>query len=490
MRFLLLLVSLGIGLRADQFDPVRALIRAKMAEQKVHAVAVAVAQHGTILWAGGYGTVDVAGKTQTTPDTLFSMASISKPITATALMTLVEKGKLDLDQPINRYLAPSKIVNRAGGAPATVRQVLNHTSGLPLHYQFFYEDDGAFANPPTRAETIRRYGNLIRPPGERYEYSNLGFGVIDALITKLSGKEYSAYAKEAVFKPLGMDAAIPYKTPYPNATYAERWAADGTRLPFYEFDHPGASAVYTSANSLAKFGMFHAKTPEPGQKAILKRATLDEMHRPTAVEGSNSGYGIGFRVSGTKQGLHEYGHTGGMGGVSTALRILPEQDLVVVVLTNGRGSLVNDVSNEIIKIMVPGAKIIRGEPVKPEPLPASLDGIWTGFVQTHQTRLPLRLDIKGQKISAKLGTADVVEVTEPKMEAGQLLGKFHGDIGTPDANRLPYTLSLVLKHRGALLNGGLVAISDPQPKVGNALTSWVELKRAAPAAGKPAPKKK
>jgi CubicO group peptidase (beta-lactamase class C family) len=88
-------------------------------------------------------------------------------------MTLVERHKLDVDRPINEYLGAGKLRNRAGGSPPTVRQVLNHTSGLPLHYQFFYEDGGPFATPPPREESIRRYGNLIRPPGERHETSVL-----------------------------------------------------------------------------------------------------------------------------------------------------------------------------------------------------------------------------------------------------------------------------------------------------------------------------
>ncbi len=490
MRFFLCLAVLAAGLRADQFDGIRASIRSKMAEHKVHAVTVAVAHHGVILWAGGFGTVDRDGKVQATPDTLFSLASISKPITATALMTLVERGELDLDQPINKYLGSAKLKNRAGGPPATVRQVLNHSAGLPVHFQFFYEDDGPFANPPPREETIRRYGNLIRMPGERHDYSNLGFGLIDHLITRLSGREYASYVKEAVFGPLGMDADIPFKTPYPNAKYAERWAADGSRLPFYEFDHPGASAVYASANGLVKFGMFHAKTPLPSQKAILKPATLDQMHRPTILSGTNSGYGIGFRIEGTKQGTVSYGHTGGMGGVSTVMRIVPAENLVIVVLANGRTNLVGSVADELEKLLAPSANIVRNEPVRKDPIPASLEGIWTGYVHTWRAKIPLRLEVNGQQISASLGTTAAVPVRDPRLEDGQLMGGFKGDIGTSDANRIPYTLNLILKQRGAILNGGVSAMSEPQPKIGNALTSWVELKRSVPAATKAATKKK
>jgi CubicO group peptidase (beta-lactamase class C family) len=283
--------------------------------------------------------------------------------------------------------------------------------------------------------------------------------------------------KEAVFDPLGMDAAVLAKTPYPSATYAERWAVDGSRLPFYDFDHPGASAVYASANGLVKFGMFHAKTPDGNQRAILKDATLDEMHRPTTATGSNSGYGMGFRVDGAKEGLRQYGHTGGMGGVNTILRIIPEHQLVIVVLTNAANSFLPAVVNEVIKTVAPDARIVPNERVQRDPLPDSLAGTWTGLVQTWNARLPLTLQIRGQDVTARLGEQAAVLVAEARLEKGQLIGRFQGDLGTPDANRTRYSLHLVLKQRGSLLNGGITAISERTPKLGNALTSWVELRR-------------
>src|SRR5690606_12827049 len=99
----------------------------------------------------------------------------SKPITATALMVLVERGKVDLDQPANVYLGDAKLRSYVWDASgATVRRLSNHTAGLPLHYQFFYEDEGR--EPPSRDESIRRYGVLTAPPGERYQYANFGYG--------------------------------------------------------------------------------------------------------------------------------------------------------------------------------------------------------------------------------------------------------------------------------------------------------------------------
>jgi CubicO group peptidase (beta-lactamase class C family) len=153
------------------FGHVRALIHAGMVEHALPSLAVAVARDGEVLWEEAFGWADRAQRVPATPHTLYSLASISKPITATALMVLHDRGQLDLDGPVNAYLGDAKLTARAGDAEAaTVRRIANHTSGLPLHYHFFYADE-PYRRPPMD-ETIRRYGNLVMPPGERFQYSN------------------------------------------------------------------------------------------------------------------------------------------------------------------------------------------------------------------------------------------------------------------------------------------------------------------------------
>ncbi len=112
---------------------------------------MAVAHEGEIIWEEGFGWADRENRTPASEHTLYSLASISKPITATGLMLLVERGKVDLDKPIDDYLGEAKLRARVGDASeATVRRVANHTSGLPLHYQFFYEDEVVPAPPARR----------------------------------------------------------------------------------------------------------------------------------------------------------------------------------------------------------------------------------------------------------------------------------------------------------------------------------------------------
>jgi CubicO group peptidase (beta-lactamase class C family) len=263
----------------DAYDGVREFIRQQLSERRLPSVAVAVAREGKIIWEEAFGFADVENRIPATPHTMYSLASISKPITATGLMILKERGRIALDRPINEYLGEAKIAVRVGNpVDATVRRVANHTSGLPLHYQFFYEDESYRA--PSRDETIRRYGNCVTAPGERYQYSNLGYGILDYIIARVSGRSYAEFMRTEVFQPLGLTHTSVNIGPGLEKHQAIRYGLDGTPIPFYDFDHPGGSAVYASAHDLVRFGMFHLKAHLPDQKAILKDKTITEMQKP------------------------------------------------------------------------------------------------------------------------------------------------------------------------------------------------------------------
>ena len=491
-RAWLALVMLGFAITAqpdpraiagdDPFAGVRTFIQRQMVERNVPSVAVAIARDGQIVWEEAFGWADRENRVAATPHTLYSLASISKPITATALMILKERGTIDLDRPINDYLGEGKINVRVGSpADATVRRVANHTSGLPLHYQFFYQDEPYRA--PSRDETIRRYGNAVTAPGEKYQYSNLGYGSLDHVISRLSGKSYAEFMRAEVFVPLGLPRMSVDLTPDLEKHQAVRYGMDGLPIPFYGFDHAGGSAVYASAHDLARFAMFHLKARLPDQKAILSDAAIDEMQRPTADQGGSAAYGVGWTVSQPPGGRRSVSHGGGMGGVSTTLRLFPAEKIAIVVLTNsGSHPLTGLVAEEIISVMIPGAaRRPSGSPPTPAPAfkPASeLVGTWKGSVHTYQGDLAFTLDIKPDgAVHARLGTQSQTLVNRANVRDGYLTGVMPGDIGTEDASRRPHTLNLSLKLRGDVLNGAMTAVSLPGTRVGNALTHWVELKR-------------
>lgn len=465
----------------DPFDSVRAFIRKQMVERNVPSVAVAVARDGRVIWEEAFGWADRENRIAATPHTIYSLASISKPITATGLMILKERGKIDLDRPVNDYLGESKIKVRVGNpADATVRRVANHTSGLPLHYQFFYEDEPYRA--PSRDETIRRYANSVTAPGEKYQYSNLGYGILDYVIERVSGKGYAEFMRTEVFQPLGLTHMSVDIGQGLEKQQAVRYGADGLPIPFYTFDHPGGSAVYASAHDLLRFGMFHLKTHLPDQKPIISDQAIDEMHQPTVVTGPTAGYGIGWS-SGIYPGNHRaVAHSGGMGGVATILHLFPQDKIAIVVLTNSSSPAPFLISEEIVATLMPDAarkppaQNPMSEPVfKPT---GELIGVWKGSVHTYKEEIPFTIEIKPDgDVHTRMANQLRTLLNRVDFKDGYLTGQMMSDIGTEDANRTRYVLSLSLKLRGDVMNGAMTAQSMPAKRVGNALTHWVELKK-------------
>src|SRR5438132_1926183 len=117
-------------------------------------------------------------------------------------------------------------------------------------------------------ETIARYGILVSPPGTRANYSNLGFGIIDYIIERTSHTPYPEFMRREVFAPLGLSRTAVVTAPISGDTVADRYERSGALIPWYDFDHRGASAVYSSAHDLIRFAMFHLEDHLKEQKAI------------------------------------------------------------------------------------------------------------------------------------------------------------------------------------------------------------------------------
>jgi CubicO group peptidase (beta-lactamase class C family) len=469
---LLILAAAAACLHAQSFAPVRAFIQEKLTERRLPSVAIAVARDGRILWEEGFGWADRENRLRATEHTLYSLASISKPITATGLMILKQDGRVDLDKPVNQYLGSARLRGFAGDAnAATVRMVANHTSGLPLHYQFFYADEPY--QPPSMDETIRRYGILVTPPGEHYEYSNIGYGILDHVISQVSGRPYEDFMREHVFLPLGLTHMSVHIGRGLEKHAAQRYGGDGLPIPFYRFDHTGASAVYASAHDLVRFGMFHLKTRLADQKRILSDRTIAEMQ-----QGEN--YGIGWSLA-ERYGYRTVSHNGGMGGVATTLMLVPSERIAVVALANASDSLPMEAAHRALNVLLPRWRTAAASGPRPEPdfkPPAELLGSWSGTLTTHKSEQPFTLRVlESGDVHVRLARQLRALLNMVSFEDGFLRGRMAGDIDTDDAARTRHIIQLKLKLRGRTLNGSATAMSMPGKRAGNALTSWLALKK-------------
>jgi CubicO group peptidase (beta-lactamase class C family) len=464
----------------DRWDSVRTVIRQQMTEQNLPSVSVAVAKDGKIIWEEAFGWADREKMIPATPNTMYSLASISKPMTATGLMTLVEKGKVDLDRPANDYLGVGKLTGLAGDASgATVRRVMSHTAGLPLHYQFYYADQPYPV--VSNDETIARYGILVQPPGAVYEYSNLGYGIIDEIISRASGMEYADFMRTNVFVPLGLTHTSVGIGPGLEAYAAQRYDAKQRPIPFYDFDHRGASAVYSSAHDLVRFGMFHLKDHLPGQKAILTDASIDQMHRAVPP----APYGLGWIIADDDFGYRRVQHTGGMPGVQTVLNLYPSENLAVVVLLNFVGTpsrIVAAITSEMLPKWGAAARARMAErarqgpqAAKPFALPQELVGAWSGTLRTWERTLALSLVIKPDgDVHATIEGEPEALVHDLSWSDGDLVGRFAGTIPTRDASRWPHDVLFSLRLRDGTLAGMASALTTTE-RVYWALSSYASL---------------
>jgi CubicO group peptidase (beta-lactamase class C family) len=321
------------------FAAVRTYINKTIAEKRLPSVTVALAKDGKIIWEEAFGWADREKMIPATPGTVYALASLTKPYTSTGVIELVEQHKIDVDHPINEYLDTAPLTAIVGDASgATVRRVLCHTSGLPIHSVNLLGNGGQV---PPMADTIRRYGTLVNPPGQYFDYSNLGYGALGYMTSLVSQLDWKDYTRDRVFLPLGL-----FHTSVGIGHGLEDYAAarydnGNRRLPAFAADTPGASTIWSSAHDVVRFGMFQLKDHLPDQRAILTDAALDLMKEPATGGVSSAGtmlgrksYGLGWFIDPDDHGYTVLSHEGAGLGATTTLEIFPTEDLAIVVLIN------------------------------------------------------------------------------------------------------------------------------------------------------------
>jgi len=485
---LILLAGLAIASHAlaaevnppSEYQSVRRYITQGISAKKAPSVALAVLKEGKVIWAEGFGLADRKANRKATADSVYLLASVSKPMAATGLMRLVDDGKIDLDAPANRYLPGPKLRAFHGSATdITVRKLANHTSGLPVHWSFFY--NGVI--PPSRDETIRQYGFAYKPPGERWEYCNLAFGILDYLTEVVAQQPWRTYMEQRVYDPLGMKHTSSRVRPglenHATAQYAFDAAGNFLRVAPYGFDHDGASANWSSANDLARFLQMHLNEGVlDGQRVLAKESaqamrTLSSVRDPARPD---SGNGIAWFV-GPYMGIPAFAHSGGMPGVSTRVRGFPDHNCGYVILINASAyGFRSEIEKRITKILIPTAKTTPS--TKPAPDKTSIEhfvGKWEGRLAHPDGDLPLKVEINSDRTS-RVSFAD--RSWTSLRNIGLRSSRFHGSLSTrlrtqPSFHGL-VDLEFRLERRGRNLTG----IGVAQARDYFSLSHWVELKPA------------
>jgi CubicO group peptidase (beta-lactamase class C family) len=325
-----------------------------MASTQVPGISVGVVENGEYEWGGGFGFADLENNSRASEHTLFRLASISKPLTATAAMQLWERGQLDLDAPVQKYCPafPEK------PWPITTRQVMGHLGGI-RHYKSGSPDEQEigntkhFDNPIQAGLDFFKNDALVSEPGTQFHYSTQGYTLVGCVIEGAAKGKYVDFVRQNVFIPAGME----------HTQADDRFAIIRDRTRFYQKTESGAvqnadfldssykipgGGWLSSAEDMAKFevAILHDK--------LIRRATRDLMWTPLKPsDGSKDSYGLGWGA-GNDGGIATVGHTGGQQGTSTAFLIAPSQSAGVVVLTNMEGADPNELAVEILKVLVGG----------------------------------------------------------------------------------------------------------------------------------------
>jgi CubicO group peptidase (beta-lactamase class C family) len=328
-----------------KLEAIEGAISAEMSRQGIPGLSVAIGQGGQVRFTNGYGLADLENSVPAKAATVYRLASVSKPMTAVAVLQLVERGSIDLDAPIQKYVAtfPEK------PWPVTARLLLGHLGGV-RHYR---DDEPPNTRPyssATEGLALFKDDPLVVEPGTRFFYSTYGYGLLGAAIEGVTGKTYIEALKEGVLGPAGMistrvDEVAPL---IPNR------AQGYLRLPSGEVRNsaladvsnkvPGGGLCSTAAD-VARFGMALCGG------TLLKKETLAQMLTSMKTRaGRPTSYGFGLNVSGPGR-RREAWHTGGQERVSTVLLLQPEIGLVVVLLSNLQHASLTDLARRVADLI-------------------------------------------------------------------------------------------------------------------------------------------
>ncbi len=420
------------------FDSVSERIANAVAMEKATGIAVAVTHKGKIIWEEGFGWADQATQRAVTRHTPFCLASITKPFTTTLLTRLAADGRIDLDQPAGQYfngLAP----RGPNGDPqgATIRRLGAHAGGLSTIFEMYFPDQG-MSSPPTEA-ILRDYGSLAFPPGDLYEYSNVGYEMLGAIASKVMNEEFRTLMNRRLLEPLGLHDSF-FGTDSRLASRAFQYEGAGKVLPYYTTATPPSGELFVSAHDLARFALFNLNGIRDRGSTILDNQWITEIHRPVFSGPADTATTFGWFIARTKAGVNVVYKDGGQPGVSTTIYLVPSHDLSCLVLTNRSDNypLMISIVNEILASFIPGWDTPEGRPEKQVGAfiaGSQEQGRWTGRLTGGGVEMKATLEIgSDNQVTFSLDDGPPAQLDGLQSQGGGLLGKTTGTIA-PEAIR-------------------------------------------------------
>ena len=328
-----------------------AFIQREMRDKGIPALSIALVDDQSTVWAAGFGEEDPARHVPADAGTVYRVGSVSKLFTDLGVMQLAERGDLDLDAPVARYL-PEFRPRNASGTSITLRQLMSHYAGLvrePPEGHYF-DDRGTSLS--AMVASLNRTA-LVYPPGTHRKYSNAAIGVVGYVLERRSGQPFARYLKSAVLQPLGLTASAfePETALVRRLARGTMWTLHGRAFdaPRFQLGMSPAGSMYSTMPDLALF----IRALFAGGR-LIQSATLESMWRPQfARADARRGAGLGFSID-QLDGRRRVSHGGAIYGFATQLAALPDDKLGVAVSASkdGMNALTTRIADEALRLML------------------------------------------------------------------------------------------------------------------------------------------
>ncbi len=328
------LVEADAGLR-PLIDRERQSILAIMEKEDIPGAAVGLIHDGRPIWIEGFGVTDHKSKRRVGTNTIFSIQSTSKNMTATAILLAVQHGLLDLDKPIAAYLPDFTVNSRFEGNPQdkiTLRHLVSHRAGFTHEAPVGNNDDPTFPSFDAHVQSISQTW-LRFPVGERYRYSNLGFDLAGYILQKVTKRPFASCIRTMLFDPLGMGDTTANTDDYVQRTnraigHQLGYETVPLRIPLIP-----SGGVYTSARDMATYMLFHLNRGKIKQRTLLEEKSWNEMHNFSFPGAYSLGIAGGHLRFGDTD-IWMLNHTGGGFGFGCVFRFYPQARLGWIAMFN------------------------------------------------------------------------------------------------------------------------------------------------------------
>ncbi len=358
------------GVQTTKVEKIDAFVMQEMRRHKLPGLALALVEGDRVIFMKGYGKADQTGR-PITPQTPFLLASVSKPLTAAAILQLVDAGKVELDAPLQQYVPEFRVADPAASRQITIRHLLLHTSGLPV----------TACDTRSNAQTLSEYVaelqkvELDAPVGARHNYCSGNYNILGRVIEKVSGQSFGDYMHENIFAPLEMQRSFTSETEAQAVGMAQGYQfLFGISVPThyaYNTSQVPSGYMISSVEDMSRFLISQLNQGQYGDSRLLSAGSVASMQVPGTERSRDGGYGFGWVIAPVGD-VPSVWHDGVNNNYHTLLLMQPQSRQGVVILMNSFNIVAYESAYQEIEAGV--ARLMAG--MEPVPSAQTLGGLY------------------------------------------------------------------------------------------------------------------